>query len=313
MTLNVGVVGTGKIGQEHIRRLTETLAGARIVAMSDADAARAKEVAAKVPGAKAYPTGEELIAAERRRRGHRHVVGRYARSLCGRGDPGRQTGLLREADGDDRSGLLGDPRCGSRLRQAARPDRVHAPLRRAISGNEGDSPEGRDRSAADVPQHPSQRVLARPFQGDHGDHRYGGARHRHCEVRARRRAGRDLGQGAARQQPRGRRRRPAVHADRHALGRAGDDRDLGPRRLWLRHSRRGDRRNRNGEPRRAERDRRQDERGLFGPRLRRLARTVRRRLRRRVPRLDRGRRQGRRGGSERLGRLCRDGRHACRA
>ena len=64
MTLNVGVVGTGKIGQEHIRRLTETLAGARIVAVSDADAARAGEVAAKLPGAKAYPTGEELIAAK---------------------------------------------------------------------------------------------------------------------------------------------------------------------------------------------------------------------------------------------------------
>jgi predicted dehydrogenase len=37
MTLNVGVVGVGKIGQEHIRRLTETLAGARIVAVSDAE------------------------------------------------------------------------------------------------------------------------------------------------------------------------------------------------------------------------------------------------------------------------------------
>ena len=64
MTLNVGVVGVGKIGQEHIRRLTETLAGARVVAVSDADAARADEVAASVPGAKAYPTGEELIAAK---------------------------------------------------------------------------------------------------------------------------------------------------------------------------------------------------------------------------------------------------------
>src|SRR6202522_2312277 len=64
MALNVGVVGVGKIGQEHIRRLTETLAGARIVAVSDADAARANEVAARIPKAKVYPTGEELIAAK---------------------------------------------------------------------------------------------------------------------------------------------------------------------------------------------------------------------------------------------------------
>jgi myo-inositol 2-dehydrogenase / D-chiro-inositol 1-dehydrogenase len=59
MTLNVGVVGVGKIGQEHIRRLTETLAGARVVAVSDADAARAGEVAARISEAKAYPIGEE--------------------------------------------------------------------------------------------------------------------------------------------------------------------------------------------------------------------------------------------------------------
>jgi myo-inositol 2-dehydrogenase / D-chiro-inositol 1-dehydrogenase len=64
MTLNVGVVGVGKIGQEHIRRLTETLAGARVVAVSDADSALAKEVAARLQGASVYAAGEELIAAK---------------------------------------------------------------------------------------------------------------------------------------------------------------------------------------------------------------------------------------------------------
>jgi myo-inositol 2-dehydrogenase/D-chiro-inositol 1-dehydrogenase len=64
MALNVGVVGVGKIGQEHIRRLTETLAGARVVAVSDADSALATEVAARLQGVSVYAAGEELIAAK---------------------------------------------------------------------------------------------------------------------------------------------------------------------------------------------------------------------------------------------------------
>ena len=82
MTLNVGVVGVGKIGQEHIRRLTETLAGARVVAVSDADAVPAKEVAARLPGATGYATGEELIAAKEVDAVIVDIVGRDARSLC---------------------------------------------------------------------------------------------------------------------------------------------------------------------------------------------------------------------------------------
>ena len=37
MSINVGVIGTGNIGQDHIRRITHTLAGARVVALTDID------------------------------------------------------------------------------------------------------------------------------------------------------------------------------------------------------------------------------------------------------------------------------------
>ncbi|WOT39962.1 Gfo/Idh/MocA family oxidoreductase [Streptomyces coeruleorubidus] len=62
MTVRVGVIGAGMIGQDHIRRLTEVVTGAAVTAVTDIDAARAAEVAARV-GATALPTGAELIAS----------------------------------------------------------------------------------------------------------------------------------------------------------------------------------------------------------------------------------------------------------
>jgi myo-inositol 2-dehydrogenase / D-chiro-inositol 1-dehydrogenase len=62
MTLGIGVIGTGMIGQDHIRRITDVLSGGRVVAVSDTDRSRAAKAAEK-PGAKVYDDAPSLIAA----------------------------------------------------------------------------------------------------------------------------------------------------------------------------------------------------------------------------------------------------------
>lgn len=59
--LQVGVIGTGMIGQDHIRRMTSVLAGVRVSAVADVDTAVAAAVGARV-GAPAFESGEALIA-----------------------------------------------------------------------------------------------------------------------------------------------------------------------------------------------------------------------------------------------------------
>ncbi|MEV6600856.1 Gfo/Idh/MocA family oxidoreductase [Actinoplanes sp. NPDC051346] len=62
MMLKVGVVGTGMIGQDHIRRMTTVLAGVEVTAVTDVDVETAKRVAAALPGAVVHGSGEDLIA-----------------------------------------------------------------------------------------------------------------------------------------------------------------------------------------------------------------------------------------------------------
>lgn len=63
MTLSVGVVGTGMIGQDHIRRLTRVLSGVKITAVADIDRKRA--AAAAPEGADVFDTPRALIGSDK--------------------------------------------------------------------------------------------------------------------------------------------------------------------------------------------------------------------------------------------------------
>lgn len=62
MTLSIGVVGTGMIGLDHIRRVTDVLAGGKVVAVTDPDRGRAEKAAEK-PGAKVYDDAAALVGS----------------------------------------------------------------------------------------------------------------------------------------------------------------------------------------------------------------------------------------------------------
>jgi myo-inositol 2-dehydrogenase / D-chiro-inositol 1-dehydrogenase len=63
MTVRVGVIGVGMIGQDHIRRITQVLTGGTVVAVNDVDQARAEQVAAGLPDATVHAGASDLIAA----------------------------------------------------------------------------------------------------------------------------------------------------------------------------------------------------------------------------------------------------------
>ncbi|MFB5679088.1 Gfo/Idh/MocA family protein [Paenibacillus terreus] len=65
MTLKIGVIGTGAIGREHIRRITNNLSGGKIVAVTDVNSEAAKAAVEQFQlDAEVYPDDKTLIASE---------------------------------------------------------------------------------------------------------------------------------------------------------------------------------------------------------------------------------------------------------
>ncbi|WP_338787832.1 Gfo/Idh/MocA family oxidoreductase [Metabacillus sp. FJAT-53654] len=65
MTIRFGVIGTGAIGREHIKRIQNKLSGGEIVAVTDVNQASAKDVVERFElDAAVYPDDKALISAE---------------------------------------------------------------------------------------------------------------------------------------------------------------------------------------------------------------------------------------------------------
>ncbi|MEB8336950.1 Gfo/Idh/MocA family protein [Streptomyces endophyticus] len=62
--LGVAVVGTGKMGADHVRRIEHVISGARVTAVVDIEAERVKSLAAGIEGCTAYTEPAAAMAAD---------------------------------------------------------------------------------------------------------------------------------------------------------------------------------------------------------------------------------------------------------
>ena len=65
MTIRVGIIGTGFIGEDHGRKLVSVISGSTVIAVTDVNRARAEEVATELGGAAVFDNGLDLIKSDK--------------------------------------------------------------------------------------------------------------------------------------------------------------------------------------------------------------------------------------------------------
>ena len=190
MTIRVGIIGTGLIGEDHGRKLVNVINGSTGRAPSRTSTAPApQEVATpRAAAPRSSTTGIDAHRVRPGRRGPRHLDRRHARGVRAGLHRGRQAGHVREAAGPHRPRVRADPRGRGRLRQAARDRRLHAPLRPGLPAGQG-APSRPARSATPLMLHNIHRnatVGPEAVHQLHDDDRLDDPRGRHHALDARR-------------------------------------------------------------------------------------------------------------------------------
>ena len=62
--IRVGVIGVGRMGADHVERISRRIKGARVSVVSDYLRETAEKVSASAPGSRVVDTPREVIAAE---------------------------------------------------------------------------------------------------------------------------------------------------------------------------------------------------------------------------------------------------------
>ena len=146
MTIRVGIIGTGLIGEDHGRKLVNVINGSTVSAVTDVNRARAEQVAADLGGAKVFDTGLDLIASDDvdavlvTSIGPTHAE--YVLACIAAGKPVMCEKPLAPTVPECEQILAAEVG----LREAARDRGLHAPLRPRVPAGQG-APSRRARSA----------------------------------------------------------------------------------------------------------------------------------------------------------------------